>query len=448
MALIIQMGEQCSYKWSALHHTSSRSIIMQMAEFSNWLERPIGQTIREALVDTPVVCVVGPRQCGKTSLVRHLAPNREFVTLDESSALQVAREDPAGFVAGLPEQITLDEVQRAPELFLAIKRAVDENRTPGRFLLTGSANLHLMPQIRDSLAGRIEMVHLQPLSETEKAGGKGDFIRRLLAREFRPEMASPEMKDAAELQRRLQAALFRGGFPEATMRSQDSRARQWHRQYLASLLEMDAPDVAKILFPKDLNRILTLLAHQNSNLLNVNGISKALEIPRQRLEVYFAVLEKLFLIRRLPAWHGNPSKRLIKRAKVSLVDSGLAATLAGLSVADWVRSRKAIGSLFESFVVQQVITQAGWTDPDLRFYHYRDKEKREVDLVIERGLQVWGIEVKLAGSVDRRDAPGLRRLKDQCGSNFAGGVLLYGGHICRELDSGGLWAVPMTHLWH
>lgn len=351
------------------------------------------------------------------------------------------------FVAGLPSRVTVDEIQRAPELFPAIKMAVDELREPGRFLLTGSANLRLMPQIRESLAGRIELVHLQPLSEAEKARRSGDFVRHLLAMNFEPEIKGSDMRGEGGFTRELQVALLRGGFPEAVLRNDDIRARQWHRQYLASLIEMDAPDVANILHPQDLIRILRLLAHQNSCLLNVNGTSKALQIPRQRLEVYLAVLERLFLIRRMPAWHGNQAKRLIKGPKVSLVDSGLAASLAGLTVDDWELNRKAVGNLLEAFVVQQVITQAGWTDADLHFYHYRDKEKNEVDLVIERGNKVWGIEVKLAGTINRQDLSGMRKLKEQCGSNFAGGVLLYGGQICRKMESDPMWCIPLSYLW-
>ena len=420
---------------------------MQMDGPHNWLARPIGRKISEALADTPVVCLLGPRQCGKSTLARRVEPDRAYVTLDDTQVLQVAREDPAGFVAGLPEKVTLDEVQRAPELFPAIKRAVDEQRTPGRFLLTGSANLRLMPQVRESLAGRMEVVRLQPLSEAEKARRPGDFVQHLLAMDFEPELTGVGMKKEAAMQRQLQGALLRGGFPEAVARKQDARARQWHRQYLQSLLEMDAPDVANILHPQDLHRILSMLALQNASLLNINSLSKALQIPRQRLDVYVAVLEKLFLIRRLPAWHGNQSKRLIKSPKVYVVDSGLAATLADFTADDWLQNRDAIGHLLEAFAVQQVITQAGWTDSDLRFYHYRDKDQVEVDIVIERGRKVWGIEVKLSGSVDARDAAGLRRLREQCGENFMGGVLLHGGHLCHTLDDAGLWAVPWAHLW-
>jgi len=420
---------------------------MQMDASSNWLARPMGGKVKEALADTPVVCLLGPRQCGKSTLAKHLEPNRAYVTLDDAQVLQVARVDPASFVAGLPAFVTLDEVQRAPELFPAIKRAVDEQRTPGRFLLTGSANLRLMPQVRESLAGRMEVVHLQPLSEAEKARQPGDFMRHLLSMDFEPELTGAGMKEEATMLRKLQGALLRGGFPEAVARKKDERARQWHRQYLESLLEMDAPDVANILHPQDLHRILTILTLRNASLLNINSLSKALQIPRQRLDVYLTVLERLFLIRRLPAWHGNQSKRLIKSPKIYVVDSGLAATLADISADDWLQNREAVGHLLEAFVVQQIITQAGWTDSDLRFYHYRDKDQVEVDVVIERGRKVWGIEVKLSGSAGARDAKGLRRLREQSGDNFMGGVLLYGGHLCHRLNGGGLWAVPWSHLW-
>ena len=199
--------------------------------------------------------------------------------------------------------------------------------------------------------------------------------------------------------------------------------------------------------PAELGRLIEIVALRSASLLNLSALGTELGMRRETVDQYLAVLERLFLLRRLPAWHRNEAKRLVKTPKIHLLDSGLAATLAGLEAADWTTRRERFGFLLESFVVQQLIAQAGWTDPDLRFWHYRDKDQVEVDLVITRGRRTWGVEVKSAATVTEADGKGLRRLAEQCGQNFQGGMILYAGANTLPTADSRILAVPLSELW-
>ena len=405
--------------------------------------RSLASALQEALADTPVVCLLGPRQSGKTTLARRLAPGRAFVSLDEPGYLRTAAEDPAGLVAGLPDAVTIDEVQRASALLPAIKHAVDRDRRPGRFLLTGSANLLLAPAVTESLAGRMEIVQLHPLTESEKERRPGRFLGDLLAGALEPGLRPP---GAAPAGPSLAERLVAGGYPEPLTRT-PRRARQWRRQYLRSLIERDVREVARVRDAHELGRLLELLALRSAELFNASGLAGDLGLRRETVEHYVAVLERLFLVRRLPAWRRNPANRLVMSPKVHLLDSGLAATLAGLTADHWLSTRGRMGHLLESFVVQQLAAQAAWTDPDLRFWHYRDKDQVEVDVVVTRGSRTWGIEVKASATLAAGDGRGLARLADRCGGDFESGVLLHAGRDVLPLGGPRLLAVPFSELW-
>ncbi len=403
--------------------------------------RPLAASLKAALRDTPVACLLGPRQSGKTTLARTLAPRYAYVTFDDEATLTFARSDPTGFVAALPPRAILDEIQRVPGLLRALKLAVDHDRRPGRFVLTGSANLLLLPGLGDSLAGRMEIVQLHPLTAAEQARAPGRFLAALLGGRLKPAIAA-----AAPAPLRLAERIVAGGFPEAVARS-PARARSWHREYLRMLLERDVQDVARVRDTAAVGRLLEMLALRTAELLNVSGLGNELDLRRETVEHYLAVCERLYLVRRLPPWHRNQASRLIKTPKVHLLDSGLAATLTGLTAPDWNTQRSRFGHLLESFVVQQLVAQAGWTDPDLRFWHYRDKDQVEVDLVITRGRQTWGVEVKSAVTATPADGQGLRRLAEQCGADYQGGVLLYAGANAFSLNDRRNLAMPLARLW-
>ena len=406
------------------------------------LPRLLAPVIRESMTDTPVICLLGPRQSGKTTLVRRLDPERAYISLDDNNYYQIATSDPEAFITSLPDAVTLDEVQRAPMLLPAIKSAVDENRRSGRFLLTGSANLLLLPKVTESLAGRIEIIQLQPLTEAEKMRRSGRFLNTLLEGAFNTAIRPGEPPTEPALAERLMA----GGYPEPLTRL-PMRARQWRRQYLHAIIERDLQDVARVRDGRELSRLLELLALRSATLFNASKLANSLGLHRETVEHYVSVLERLFLVRRLPAWHHNAGKRLIKSPKIHLLDSGLAATLADLTASDWFDKRERMGHLLESFVVQQLVAQAAWTDPDLRFWHYRDKNQVEVDVVITRGRKTWGVEVKAAATITPADAKGLTRLADCCGNDFERGILLYAGRDILPMRDKRTLAVPISELW-
>lgn len=414
-----------------------------MKPTASYHPRSLVSSIKVAMKDTPVICLLGPRQCGKSTLVRTSFPKHTYLNLDQEEILLPALRDPAGFVKNLPERVILDEVQRAPRLLRAIKVSVDNDRHPGRFILTGSANLLLLPQLSDSLAGRMEVLQLHPFTEAEKERQPGKFLKNFLARKIKPQIQ--EIPDK-ELSPSLQERLVAGGYPEPLKRSR-VRARQWYQNYLKSIIERDIHDVAKVRDAHQLLKLLKFVSFSTGELINTTSLSNALRLDRKTVEHYLSILEKVFLIHFLHPWHPNDGKRLIKNPKLHFLDTGLAAALAGLKATDWILKRERFGHLLESCVVQQLIAQAGWTDADLQFWHYRDHDKVEVDLVITRGEETWGIEVKAAASIDDRDGQGLRRLANRCGKNFRSGIVFYNGNSTFQLADKRFMAVPLKKLW-
>jgi len=408
-----------------------------------YLSRGLEGPLQEALEDTPVVCLLGARQTGKSTLAVQFEQDRPYFTLDDDDVLELALSDPRGFIAELPEKVTIDEIQRAPELTRAIKRSVDANRDPGRFLLTGSANLLQLPRLADSLAGRMECLYLQPFTEAEKQGTTGNFLRSWLGGEVGLDLQPSSPLQPSGLPRRI----TEGGFPGSFQRP-SSRGRRWQKQYVQAVIERDIHDIAQVKDGRDVSRLLTYLSHQNASLLNISNIAGALGHTRATIERYLVLLERLFLIRRLPAWHRNDSKRLVKTPKLHFTDSGLATSLADLGPENWTEKRQVFGHALEGFVLQQLHAQAGWMEEDIQFSHYRDKDQVEVDIVLSHGSDIWGVEIKASTSPGRTDPKGLLRLADQVGSAFRSGIVLYDGDSILPLHQDPqILAVPIHKLW-
>ena len=416
---------------------------METLTQNEYYPRSMEQVIREALSDTPVVCLLGPRQCGKTTLVRHIFPDRQYLSFDVQNVFLSASEDADGFIQQLPASVTIDEIQRVPEVINAIKYAVDQDRRPGRYLLTGSVNLLHIPQLTETLAGRVEFLDLQPLSESEKARSKGQFLLDLLEGEIKPEFSTDRAATpSAVLEERIKS----GGFIEPILRDAH-RARRWRANYIRTIVERDVAEIFRIRNPNLLSRLIELLAWRTGQLLNVSELATSLQANRITVEQYLNFLERLYLVRRLHAWHTNQTKRLIRAPKIHFVDSGLAAMLTDMPTEDWDETRTYMGRLLESFVVQQIIAQAGWTNPELRVWHYRDKDQVEVAAVMTLGNRTWGIEVKLTATPKSQHFKGLKRLADRCGKNFQQGILFYNGHHALSFGSDKFIAVPIHELW-
>lgn len=408
------------------------------------MERRLTPRIQEALADTPVVLLNGPRQAGKTTLASSFAGlGFRMLSLDDAATLASARIDPTGLVRSL-DRAVIDEVQRAPELLLAIKQSVDNDRRPGRFLLTGSADLRTLPAVADSLAGRMEVLTLLPLAGCELENSSGLWLERLFAGEV-PRLAGADPHAACG--EALIERVLRGGYPEAVSRSTVRRREAWLRQYTQALLSRDVRDIATIEKLEHLPRLLRALAQMAGQLTNLNQLAGQLGLDHKTAAKYVGVMEQLFLIRRLQPWLPNRLSRIVKTPKLHFVDSGLLAQLRGAS-ADALRfDRSAFGPLLESFVVSELLKLASWSGGDLQLLSYRDRDQQEVDVVIENGsAQVVGLEVKAKASIQARDLAGLRRLATLAEDRFLAGLVLYDGTETLPLGPS-LWAVPIATLW-
>lgn len=398
--------------------------------------RHLNLRLKESLSDTPVVLINGPRQCGKTTLVRQYQADFVYYTLDDPAVMAAVRADPVGFVRQLDRAI-VDEVQRVPELLMAIKLVVDEDRRPGRFLLTGSANLMSLPQIADSLAGRIEVLTLLPLSQSELLRRPTTFLDHA-----RHQTWEPVLSVQAQLPQTEQRVLA-GGYPEMQQRATLRRKQAWATAYMRMLVERDIQDVAQISQAQQVPHLLNIAAEMSGQLLNLSQIGGQIGLDNKTVDKYMGVLEKLFLVRRLPAWSRNELSRLIKTPKVHFLDAGLQSTLTRLTPELIFKERTRYGATLETWVFAELLKMLTVSEDDWFLSHYRDKDQVEVDFVLESALrEVIGIEVKAAASVQASDFKGLKKLRDCTGEQFLTGIVLYDGH--HSLSFGDrLWAVPL-----
>jgi uncharacterized protein len=400
------------------------------------------QRLEQALAESPVVLIHGPRQCGKTTLAQAVGDTHgyRYFSFDDAVTLAAATSDPVGFVGDLPERTVLDEVQRAPALFTTLKRVVDRDRRPGRFLLTGSANVLLLPTLADSLAGRMEILRLHPLAQSELAATAPTFLDAVFGRGFK---ALPYARLGKELVHRIVA----GGYPAALARTTPQRRAAWYRDYVETLVQRDVRDLARIASVDAIPRLLTLAAGQTARLINVSDLAAPFQLSRPTIRDYVTLLERIFLLEELPPWHNNRLSRLIKTPKLHLTDTGVACALLGLDEAALSADRGTLGQLLETFVVQELRRQASWRDDDVRFHHLRDKDGVEVDLVIEQGGRALaGVEVKASATVTPADFRGLRKLRETVGKRFTCGVVLYDGEASVAFGEG-LFAVPIRAIW-
>jgi len=398
--------------------------------------------IEEALRDSPVVLLHGARQCGKTTLARIIGEAAGFTcyTFDDDVQRAAAQTDPVGYIADLPDRVVLDEVQRVPELFTSLKLTVDRERRPGRFILTGSANVLLVPKLADSLAGRIEILQLHPLSQAELERSQPDFLHKLFSDGFKSGPAGDRLGKA------LAERVIAGGFPAALARPNARRRSTWYRDYAETMIQRDIRDLAKISALDALPRLLTLAAGHTACLVNISELASPFQVSRQTIRDYLTLLSRIFLVDELPPWFSNRLKRLVKTPKLHFGDTGLAAALLGLNADSLWTDRLLLGRLLETFVFQELRRQASWHEAAVTFHHYRDKDQVEVDIVLESETRLSGIEVKASSTVTSDDFRGLRRLATTVGEKFATGVVLYDGDAIVRFGER-LFAVPVSQLW-
>ncbi len=398
--------------------------------------------IKEALTDSPLVLIHGPRQCGKTTLAMQVADAEGFayMSFDDDVQRAAAQTDPVGFVADLPRRVILDEVQRVPEIFTSLKAGVDTQREPGRFILTGSANVLFVPKLADSLAGRMAILRLHPLTQAELAAAKPDFLSTLFHSSFTAGVFG------RRLGRILAERVSAGGYPAALVRATEHRRAAWYRDYTSTLIQRDVLDLTRISQLDLLPRLLTMAAGQTACLVNVSELAAPFQISRPTIREYVTLLSRIFLLEELPPWHSNRMSRLIKTPKLHMCDTGLACSLLGLDAAMLWQDRDLFGRILETFVFQELRRQASWDEEMVYFSHFRDKDKVEVDVVLECAGRLAGVEVKAASTVTGDDFKGLRKLQEAAQKSFIAGVVLYDGEAVVPFGKN-LYAVPISRLW-
>lgn len=407
-------------------------------------DRLVLSRIRAAMSDTPVVVVNGARQVGKSTLVTDLLqlPGRvEVLTLDHEPTLRAASNDPRTFVDRPVDTLVIDEAQLEPRLFRAVKAAVDADRRPGRFVLTGSARLLSVPEMADALVGRVEVIELWPFSEVELAGSRSsvlDVIER-----------SPEALVESRAVRRDELAelVVRGGFPEVVSRAR-GRRRAWFDAYASTSVTRVVNQIADLERVAEIPRLLRLLATRSSEELNIAKLASEFGWTARTIDAYLAQLTSAFIVQLLPAWSVNLSSKVVHRPKIYLLDSGLAAALCGMTAEQLLDKPDRFGGLLETFVVMELRKQLSWSDTQPSLWHFRDRGGAEVDVVIEYpDGRIVAIEVKSGATPSHADGRGLRLLRDRLGDRFHHGYLATTAPEAHPLEDR-LSAIPVTALWN
>jgi hypothetical protein len=412
------------------------------------VNRHVARQVHEHINDFRITIVNGPRQAGKTTLLRqvHQDVGGAFVTLDDEDQRSAARTDPRGYLQGLPRPLFVDEVQRAGDSFvLAVKAEVDRHPHPGSFILSGSTRFLTVPTLSESLAGRAALVDLWPFSVAERIGASPDFLDRLFAEPAALVQAQTEPITRHEYLR----LACTGGFPEA-VRRQTARSRgAWFRSYLTTVTQREVADIARIRHLELLPRLVRLLAALTAEELNAARLAQDLGIDADTVRSYLPLLETVYLIHLLPAWSRNLATRVKRRPKIHLIDTGLAAWLREQSADSLARpgNTAGAGALFETFVVNELMKLRAASEVDVSLWHLQDRAGGEVDCVIETSSgRVVAIEVKTAATARAEDFRHLRKLRDRLGTDFLAGVVLFAGADPVPFGDR-LFALPVSLLW-
>jgi predicted AAA+ superfamily ATPase len=417
-----------------------RKVIFQMAPplYPRW-QQPI---IEQALETRRVLLLNGPRQCGKTTLAKQMvSDDTAYRTLDDLALRQLAETDPHGFVKASAKTLIIDEVQRVPALLSAIKMVVDENTKPGQYLLTGSANIQSLPGVQESLAGRIRKLRLRPLSQGELSGASPTFIQKAFEASF--------LENGGRVfdRQTILELSFRGGFPEA-IALDDRERRRWHRDYVAALLERDLQDIAQIQRQDAMRELVNVLAAWSSKFMDISAIGSGLAIRRPTLESYINALETLYIVERVLPWTRTDYDRVGKQSKLFMTDCGLMASILGWQMDQVALDTDRSGKLIETFVFNEIAAQLDASDGVYELFHYRDREQREIDFLIQRDDgALLGIEVKAGSAIGKNDFRHLRWFKEHLAKDrpFVG-IVLYTGEFPGSMGDN-LWAVPFGALW-
>ncbi|MDR0967832.1 MAG: ATP-binding protein [Rickettsiales bacterium] len=407
-------------------------------QYKRWMTKPL----KSALNDRRVVIVSGARQTGKSTLTEQVGNSDfDYLTLDDNKLLDLALSDPKGFVTTDVKTLVIDEIQKAPKIIPEIKMIVDKNNRNGQFLLTGSVNLQTMPSATESLAGRVKNIRLHPLAQGEILRRQPKFLERAFNGNFPTMIKGYDKKAIFEL-------AFRGGYPEAVRQTTPAKQRSWHRDYIKTLIEYDLADIANIRRKDALEELLPILAAWSGKFMDYNAIGASLSLTKPTLESYINWLLALFIFDKVSPWLKTDYDRVGRKAKVYASDTGLMTYMLGWNFDDVMRDVDKSGKLMETFVFGELSAQINLTD-EYSLYQYRDRERREIDFLVERddGV-VLGIEVKAGHNVATTDFANQEWFRDNILKNKKKyiGIVLYSGDRTIKY-SNGMMAVPIAALW-
>ncbi len=407
------------------------------------INRKIIPKLLDALTDSPVVLLHGARQTGKSTLIKSIVETSypaKYLTFDDPVILSAAKSNPLEFLSSYEEPLAIDEVQRVPEMFLAIKNIVDKKRKPGKFILTGSSNVLLLPKASESLAGRIEILTLYPFSQSEIEASEKNFIDEIFQKDLKHSNLSFKKNDFIK-------RVITGGYPEMQVRKEPERQNAWFKSYITTILQRDVRDLANIEKLSDLPRLLRIFASRAGTLLNFAELSRSSSIPQTTLKRYSTLLEAVFLSVSLPAYSGNLSKRLIKTPKQYLGDSGLLSHLNSIDKTKISSEPLIWGRTFENFILLELLKVASWSKQNISIYHFRTSSGHEVDFVLERGDgTLIGIEVKASSHVDNKMFESLKMLEGETSRKFLRGFVIYTGSEVVPFAKN-LFAIPVSAMW-
>jgi predicted AAA+ superfamily ATPase len=402
------------------------------------------QRIEKSIKNRRVLLLNGSRQCGKTTLAKQLAAkNTIYRTLDDLAMRALAENDPHGFVQHpLNSMLMIDEIQRVPQLLSAIKLVVDEEARPGQYLLTGSANIQSLPSVQESLAGRITKIRLRPLTQGEIVGADPSFIERSFS-------GVTETTYSSVVDRKTMLSLaLRGGFPEAVKLAPHDR-EQWHQDYINALLERDLRDIAKITQHHDMQELVRILAAWSGKFMDISAIGSGLSIRRPTIESYINALEALYIVERVFPWTHTGYERVGKQSKIYMTDSGMMSAILRYRLEQIEMDADRSGKLIETFIFNELAALVDASNGKYRLYHYRDREKREIDFLIERDDQaLLGIEIKAGSAIGEADFKHLKWFRDNIAKDkLFTGIVLYTGSQAGLMGKQ-LYAIPMSAVWH
>ncbi len=405
------------------------------------LKRWQKKSIKSALNNRRIVILSGSRQCGKTTLAK-LIVDENFIyrTLDDSTLLKAAQNDPQGFIKHTKKTMVIDEIQRVPELITAIKKAVDENTRYGQYLITGSVNIQTLPTVRESLAGRVKKIRLRPLTQGEILGNEPKLFDRLKSKNFVDNNGYDKEKTSE--------IIFKGGYPEPLKLNNNREKVSWYKDYINTIIDFDLKDFANVKRYNSLKELISVIASFSSKFIDKSKLTSSLSIANQTLDSYLAILENTYLTDKVSPWLKTDYERVNKQSKYFITDTGLMAALLKWKPNDLVLDADKSGKIFETFVYNQLITQVEYENQKYELYHYRDREKREIDFIIQDDENnIFGIEVKSGSSVSLEQFKHLKWFKNNLAKNrnFIGIVLYTGEHVVSFGEN--LYAVPINNLW-